>query len=112
MKKLFIIIISMLLLCSCSSKGTYQTIKCSDITDDMIIIDVREANEYKFGHLDNAINISVNNLTEESLKDISKDSKIVVYCQSGSRSKDASEKLLELGYKNVYDLGAMSNCQN
>lgn len=102
----------MFLLCSCNSNATYQSIKCDDITDDMIIIDVREPNEYKFGHLDNAINISVNNLNEDSLKDISKDSKIVVYCQTGSRSKDASEKLLNMGYKNVYDLGAMNNCQN
>ena len=112
MKKIIVIIFSMFLLCSCNSNAIYQSIKCDDITDDMIIIDVREPNEYKFGHLDNAINISVNNLNEDSLKDISKDSKIVVYCQTGSRSKDASEKLLNMGYKNVYDLGAMNNCQN
>ena len=78
----------------------------------MIIIDVRSVAEYKFGHLDNAINIDLDNLNSDSLKDISKDSKIVLYCQTGRRSKEASEILLNMGYKNVYDLGAMSNCSS
>lgn len=111
MKKL-LIILGFLLCCGCSSTGEYQQITCNEITSDMIVIDVRSAAEFKFGHLDNAINIDVDNLNSDSLKDISKDSKIVVYCQTGSRSKDASEILLNMGYKNVYDLGAMSNCQN
>lgn len=111
MKKLFIIL-SFLVCCACNSKAEYQQITCNEITNDMIVIDVRSAAEFKFGHLDNAINIDVDNLNSDSLKDISKDSKIVVYCQTGSRSKDASEILLNMGYKNVYDLGAMSNCQN
>lgn len=111
MKKLFIIL-SFLVCCACTSKAEYQQITCNEITSDMIVIDVRSGAEFKFGHLDNAINIDVDNLNSDSLKDISKDSKIVVYCQTGSRSKDASEILLNMGYKNVYDLGAMSNCQN
>ena len=75
--------------CACSSKAEYQQITCDKITSDMIIIDVRSAAEYKFGHLDNAINIDLDNLNSDSLKDISKDSKIVLYCQTGRRSKEA-----------------------
>ena len=111
MKKIFIIL-SFLVCCACSSKAEYQQITCDKITSDMIIIDVRSAAEYKFGHLDNAINIDLDNLNNDSLKDISKDSKIVLYCQTGRRSKEASEILLNMGYKNVYDLGAMSNCSS
>ena len=34
---------------------------------------------------------------------------IIVYCRSGSRSKQAALKLIEKGYKHVYDFGAMEN---
>ena len=40
---------------------------------------------------------------------ISFDREIIVYCQSGVRSKEAALKLLELGYENVKNMGGINN---
>ena len=49
-------------------------------------------------------------IEENLIKD--KNTKIIVYCRSGNRSATAANTLINLGYTNVYDLGAMSNCFN
>ncbi|MHB8096656.1 MAG: rhodanese-like domain-containing protein, partial [Erysipelotrichaceae bacterium] len=36
-----------------------------------------------------------------------KDAVILIYCRSGKRSKEASDKLVELGYTNIYDFGGI-----
>ena len=38
-----------------------------------------------------------------------KDTKIIVYCRSGNRSKQAQERLNKIGFTNVYDLGGISS---
>ena len=79
--------------------------------DDVVLIDVRTPAEYEEKHLSKAINIP-----NESIKDIkdheeiTKDTKIIVYCRSGARSSNSASELINMGYKNVYNLGAMSNC--
>ena len=40
-----------------------------------------------------------------------KDTKIIVYCRSGNRSKQAANILIEKEYKNIYDLGSINNCK-
>ena len=76
------------------------------------LIDVREADEFKEGHIDKAINISYTNIVEDIKKNkkINKDSIIVVYCRSGKRSTIAYNALVDDGYKNVYNLGPISAC--
>lgn len=69
-----------------------------------ILLDVRSPQEYKEGHLENAINIPVYDL-EKHLKELpDKQKLIIIYCASGHRSKQAKEKLESLGYENVYHL--------
>ena len=48
-------------------------------------------------------------MIETMVKD--KNTHIIVYCRSGNRSATAAQKLIDMGYKKVYDLGAMSNCE-
>lgn len=69
------------------------------------IIDVRSKQEYEEGHLNGAILIPEYEI-KEKIKNIveNKDEKILVYCSSGLRSKQAQEELMNLGYKNVYNL--------
>lgn len=74
-----------------------------------ILIDVRTKEEYDEGHLDNAINISYDEVVSK-LKDYDKDTPIIVYCRSGNRSSKAYQSLQAAGYTNLYDLGAISNC--
>lgn len=109
-----------LTLCSCGTDKkdeltTEQVISCSQkdelVKDGAILIDVRTAQEYAEGHLDGSLNLTVDTISiniEKLVPD--KNAKIVVYCRSGNRSATAKTTLNNLGYKNVYDLGAMDNC--
>lgn len=71
------------------------------------LVDVRSAEEYQGGHIDGAINVPVSELASR-LAEIPKDKPVVVYCHSGMRSSKAKTVLRDSGYKDVYDLGAMS----
>ncbi len=69
------------------------------------LIDVRSPQEYKEGHLDSAICIpSYEILQTIEAKIPNKEEKIVLYCDSGSRSKKAQKDLEKIGYTNVYNL--------
>lgn len=63
------------------------------------ILDVRTAEEFATGHLENAQNMDVKGSDfEKKMGSLSKDKTIAVYCRSGSRSKVAAQKLAEKGY--------------
>ncbi|MBP7018489.1 rhodanese-like domain-containing protein [Candidatus Saccharibacteria bacterium] len=68
-----------------------------------LIIDVREPDEFLEGHIEGAINIPPDELIAgaEKLKDVSKDTEIVLYCLSGSRSNASMYYLRDLGYENL-----------
>lgn len=72
---------------------------------DCILLDVRSPQEYKEGHLDGSINIPLYNI-EDNVKKVIKnvDTPIIVYCQSGGRSKKALEILKKEGYSNLYNI--------
>lgn len=122
MKKVLILGIVCLLLCSCGEKENKEiepgVVTCAEKEQLMEndnktrLIDVRTKEEYAEGHLDDAINIPVDNIKEiEKVEEIDKETPIIVYCKSGKRSAKAAEELKKLGYKKIYDLGAMSNCK-
>lgn len=71
-----------------------------------LLVDVRTPAEYAQGHIENAVNIPIEKITEE-IKYFApnKEKTIVVYCLSGSRSKVAALRLKNLGYKNIIDAG-------
>ena len=122
MKRIIIIICLVLMLVGCKEKekkvetrGTILPVTCSKALDlerdGAIIVDVREKDEYDEDHLENAINIPYTVIDKEIGKYVDDfDSEIIVYCRSGKRSNAAANTLLEAGYKNIYDLGSISNC--
>ena len=76
--------------------------------DGHVIVDVRRADEYKEGHIPGAIlipNESISSVQPEELPDL--DQIILVYCRSGRRSKEAAEKLANIGYSNIYEFGGI-----
>lgn len=78
------------------------------MSKDCVILDVRTPEEYKEGHIPDAILIpdySITELAPQQLPD--KDKLILVYCRSGNRSKKASELLLKMGYTNVKYFGGI-----
>lgn len=67
-----------------------------------VIIDVRVNTQYNAGHIEGAINIPLE-VIEKQISKYPKDTKIVLYCNSGNRSGQALKKLLDLGYTEVYN---------
>ena len=69
--------------------------------NDVLLIDVRTANEYDLMHIKNAINIPVNEI-EQRIFQVDSTHPLMVYCSSGARSKTAIQILNNLGYNNIY----------
>lgn len=77
------------------------------------VIDVRTRTEYKEGHLDRSVNIPLKDIKRkiETIQP-NKEKKILIYCQSGIRSKKAIKILEKLGYQNLYNLkGGLENIE-
>ena len=71
-----------------------------------LLIDVRTPEEFASGHIQNAVNISVETLPAR-LDEVPGGTPVVVYCRSGNRSASAAQILTENGYQQVYDLGGI-----
>ena len=118
MKKLIPIVLSALLFTGCASTeiqtNTYRRISMDEAVvmmqdeTDYIILDVRRADEFGAGHIPNAINVANEDIGTEEITELpDKDQLILVYCRSGRRSKEASEKLVALGYTNIVEFGGI-----
>ena len=120
MKKVIILFIFVIALCGCSVNGKdeLKSVTCSEKDEilksnsNAMLIDVRTEEEYNEGHIEKAINIPYDKVVEglSVYGIINFDVPLIVYCKSGGRSSEAAESLVNAGYNNVYDLGAMSNC--
>lgn len=75
----------------------------------VVIVDVREPEEYKEGHVPGARLLSLGTIDAETAAQVipSKDSTVLVYCRSGVRSKKGAAKLAGLGYEKIYDFGGI-----
>lgn len=76
-----------------------------------VIIDVRTPAEFAEGHINGAINIPVDRIGQDihSVAGINKNSVILLYCRSGSRSDRARTILLQQGYTQVINGGGLSD---
>ena len=75
---------------------------------DITIVDVRTAQEYADSHIPGAINIPVEDIGSAQPGELAEtDADIIVYCRTGVRSKQAADKLVELGYQHVNDMGGI-----
>lgn len=111
MKRIVILLSSLLLLLTgCggnTSDSSYEQItqeaaKEMMDTQEVIILDVREQDEYDSGHIPSAVLLPVGMIDEDTAAKVipEKDSTVLVYCRSGNRSKTASAALADLGYTN------------
>ena len=118
MKKLIPILLSALLFTGCASTNnqtnTYRQISMDEAVAMMaeeqgyIILDVRRPDEYAAGHIPNAINVPNESVGTAEIPELpDKNQLIMVYCRSGRRSKEASEKLVKLGYTNIVEFGGI-----
>lgn len=76
--------------------------------EDIVILDVRTEEEYEEGHIPKAVllsNETIGTEQPEELPDLNQ--KILVYCRSGNRSKQAASKLAQIGYTDVLEFGGI-----
>ena len=77
---------------------------------DYIILDVRTQEEYETAHIPGAICIPNETIGTEDIPELpDKEQLILVYCRSGNRSKQASEKLAKHGYTNIVEFGGINS---
>lgn len=85
--------------------GTKELNNLIERNSDLLIIDVRDQDEYNSGHIPNSMNIPLDYLSSNMyyLSNY-KNSPVVVYCKSGIRSEDAANYLVQQGFRQVYVL--------
>lgn len=84
--------------------------KLLDSDSTIKLLDVRNINEYTLTHIPGSVLIPLSRLEDEVEDKIpDKNTKIFVYCKSGSRSAMALRVLGALGYKNAYDIGGIDS---
>ena len=119
-KRLLPLVLSLTLLSSCGtrtgSSAGYRQISMDEavrMTKDeknYIILDVRRPDEYSEGHIPGAINVPNEEIGSAEIAELpDKSQLILVYCRSGRRSKEASEKLVKLGYTGIVEFGGIQD---
>ena len=117
-RRLLPFVLSLMLLSSCGTSGSsslgYRQISMDEAVKMMkdeknyIILDVRRPDEYAEGHIPGAINVPNEEIGSAEITELpDKSQLILVYCRSGRRSKEASEKLVRLGYTNIVEFGGI-----
>ena len=87
-----------------------QAVEMMEKEENYIILDVRTHEEFAAGHIPGAIVIPNETIgTKEIAQLPDKDQLIMVYCRSGNRSKQASDKLVKLGYTNIIEFGGINS---
>lgn len=120
-KFIFCLIMSIILLGGCAKEGEkamYKQIsqdeakQIMDEEQDVMILDVRTEEEYAEGHIPDAICIP-NETIDENVSALLTDENqtILVYCRSGNRSKQAAQKLANLGYTDIREFGGITTWQ-
>lgn len=119
MKKILFVLLSVLFLTGCMPSKESETYRQVDMdtalemmkeNTDYSILDVRTKEEYREKHIPNAINVPNEEIGKEDIPELAdKDQLIFVYCRSGNRSKQASEKLAGLGYTNIVEFGGIQD---
>ena len=119
MKRILTLILAMLLVLSgcggTTMENTYQQITQEEAKDMMdtqedIVLDVREQDEFDTGHIPEAVLLPVGTITKDAAAAVidDLDTVVLVYCRSGNRSKTASSTLADLGYTNIYEFGGIN----
>ena len=119
MKKILPIFLAALLLAGCAAPAeeiTYRQVNMDEAITMMeegsgyIILDVRTPEEFAEKHIPGAINVANETIGTDEIPELpDKDQLILVYCRSGNRSKQASEKLVALGYTNIVEFGGIND---
>ena len=113
MKKILPLLLAILALAGCGPKYTYTQISMEEAiammeeNTDYILLDVRTHEEFAELHIP-GVCVPNETIEKDDIPELpDKEQLILVYCRSGNRSKQASEKLADMGYSNVYEFGGI-----
>ncbi len=86
-----------------------EGVKMMADSSDYILLDVRRPDEFASGHIPGTILFTNELMTKADAEKLllNKNQRIFVYCRSGRRSKEASQKLVDYGYSNVIEIGGI-----
>lgn len=114
MKKfLAVLMIFVAVLCAGCGENNFKSISQDEAqkmmgNPDVIVLDVRTPEEFEKKHIPNAILLPLEEIREGNFASLpDKNQKILVYCRTGRRSKEASEILVKNSYKNIYEFGGI-----
>ena len=105
---------AIMLLSGCGSASYKQisqdeAMKMMQEQSDYLIVDVRRPDEFAEGHIAGAVNVPNETIEDEAPDALpDKEQTLLIYCRSGNRSKEASQKLADMGYTNVFEFGGIN----
>lgn len=89
---------------------TAEAVNIMQTEENYVILDVRTAQEFASGHIPGAALLPNETIGTEDIPLLpDKDQLILVYCRSGNRSKQAAEKLAQLGYTSIVEFGGINS---
>ncbi len=109
-RKFFILSLFIIFIISCSNKGykninLKKAVKTINTSTNLILLDVRTAEEYSSGYIPNSINIDVLSSDFKSkIELLDKNKEYLIYCRSGNRSTIASSIMATNGFIKIYNL--------
>jgi rhodanese-related sulfurtransferase len=71
--------------------------------DDLLLLDVREPNEFNYAHIEGSQLIPLHRLPEQA-QELNADQDIVVICHHGMRSMQACQFLTQKGFNRLFNL--------
>ena len=122
MKKLLIVMLLLMMAEGCADQGngnlsrsSYTQISQEEARRIMeeetgyLIIDVRTEEEFNEGHIPGAVNIPNETIADTRPPQLpDSGQKLLIYCRSGNRSRQAAQKLADMGYTGVYEFGGIN----
>lgn len=92
---------------SSSVKTITPAAYAEQVKQDDVLVDVRTPGEFNDGHLQDALNSDFNSGEfKKQIQGWDKSKTYYLYCASGNRSGKAAQLMSQLGFENVYNLGA------
>ena len=85
-------------------QGIYEYLRSKDAK----LLDVRTPAEYIQGHIPGSINIPLYKLEEVEYLVDDKENPLYLYCQTGARSRMAAMQLVQMGYRNIHNIGGIA----
>ena len=101
----------------CGQEAKFKTVDATEFAKfienpEVVVLDVRTAEEHAEGFIPGThynIDVLKDNYEQVATETLQKDKPVALYCRSGNRSKQASEKLAALGYTNIYEFGGIND---